>query len=245
MLDSLEITHALNLAVQRNDLQAFAHEVKFCAVYTYVLYQLIYWSCADVSWHPLPHEKLNIYDGDICRLDLRRIACQAAENGRTGILRLMSQLGVKLKTITDPELGSNLVYAAATNKQTNTISWLSQCGGVDVNGVDLMGRSALHIAAENNDLAVRAYNSSPSILQSDAFPSVMRCYLKFYNYSPNFKDGQTLNKRSWRQHFLKGLSRNHSNFACDWERMLWHSGMVKVVAFVNMRRFMSLRSIWQ
>ena len=82
----------------------------------------------------------------------------------------MSQLGVKLKTITDPELGSNLVYAAATNKQTNTISWLSQCGGVDVNGVDLMGRSALHIAAENNDLAVRAYNSSPSILQSDAFP---------------------------------------------------------------------------
>ena len=108
----------------------------------------------------------------------------------------MSQLGVKLKTITDPELGSNLVYAAATNKQTNTISWLSQCGGVDVNGVDLMGRSALHIAAENNDLAVRAYNSSPSILQSDAFPSVMRYYLKFYNYSPNFKDGQTLNKRS-------------------------------------------------
>ena len=82
----------------------------------------------------------------------------------------MSQLGVKLKTITDPELGSNLVYAAATNKQTNTISWLSECGGVDVNGVDLMGRSALHIAAENNDLAVRAYNSSPSTLQSDAFP---------------------------------------------------------------------------
>ena len=132
---------------------------------------------------PLPDEKLNIYDGDICRLDLRRIACQAAENGRTGILQLMSTLGVKLKTITDPELGSNLVYAAATNKQTNTISWLSECGGVDVNGVDLMGRSALHIAAENNDLAVRVYNPSPSILKSDAFLGIMRNFLKFYIFS--------------------------------------------------------------
>ena len=81
----------------------------------------------------------------------------------------MSQLGVKLKTITDPELGSNLVYAAATNKQTNTISWLSQCGGVDVNGVDLMGRSALHIAAENNDLgrSARSGGSSPGRSQED------------------------------------------------------------------------------